>query len=103
MRFFKIALGMSLIVLCDPDLRSSDCNGNGIDDADDLSSGASTDCNSNGIPDECDLKSAFKFPSAVEFPAGEPPVWVMVADLDGDHHLDVVSANSNDQTSEQYN
>ncbi|MCC7388357.1 MAG: hypothetical protein IT431_06275 [Phycisphaerales bacterium] len=33
----------------------SDCNGNGIDDAADISGGASGDCNANGIPDECDI------------------------------------------------
>lgn len=32
-----------------------DCNGNGIDDGQDLQSGASTDCNDNGRPDECEL------------------------------------------------
>lgn len=31
-----------------------DCNGNGIDDADDISAGASRDINANGIPDECE-------------------------------------------------
>ncbi|HZW10328.1 MAG TPA: sialidase family protein [Phycisphaerales bacterium] len=33
----------------------SDCNRNGVEDAVDLSSGASGDCNANGIPDECDI------------------------------------------------
>ena len=32
----------------------ADCNGNGILDSEDVSSGSSPDCNSNGIPDECD-------------------------------------------------
>ena len=32
-----------------------DCNGNGIDDADDIAQGTSQDCNTNEIPDECDL------------------------------------------------
>ena len=31
-----------------------DCNGNGIDDAEDIASGTSEDCNGNGIPDECE-------------------------------------------------
>ncbi len=31
-----------------------DCNGNGIEDAQDLSGGASLDCQPNGIPDECE-------------------------------------------------
>ncbi len=34
-----------------------DCNGNGVDDTLDLSSGTSADCNGNGVPDECDLAS----------------------------------------------
>ena len=32
-----------------------DCNGNGIPDEEDLSSGTSADCNGNGVPDECEL------------------------------------------------
>ena len=32
-----------------------DCNGNNIDDVDDISSGSSSDCNGNSIPDECEI------------------------------------------------
>ena len=32
----------------------NDCNQNGVDDADDIASGASLDLNDNGIPDECE-------------------------------------------------
>jgi len=39
------------------ELRSSDCNGNGVDDATDIASGTSQDCNHNFIPDECDLNT----------------------------------------------
>lgn len=35
----------------------TDCNGNGIDDATDISNGTSADCNGNGVPDECDIAS----------------------------------------------
>jgi len=35
-------------------LRDSDCNGNGIPDSLDISSGRSKDCNRNAIPDECE-------------------------------------------------
>ena len=31
----------------------TDCNGNGVPDADDISNGTSTDCEGNGVPDEC--------------------------------------------------
>lgn len=37
----------------DPCQLASDCNGNGIEDADDIASGASRDCDVNGVPDEC--------------------------------------------------
>jgi hypothetical protein len=33
----------------------TDCNSNGVDDAQDIASGTSQDCNANGIPDECEL------------------------------------------------
>jgi hypothetical protein len=33
----------------------TDCNGNGIDDATDITNGTSTDVNQNGIPDECEF------------------------------------------------
>ncbi len=36
----------------------TDCNANGIDDAIDISGGASQDCNGNLIPDECDIATA---------------------------------------------
>ena len=32
----------------------SDCNNNGVDDADDIASGFSDDCNNNDVPDECE-------------------------------------------------
>ena len=35
----------------------NDCNGNQIDDAEDLSTGTSVDCNSNSVPDECESDS----------------------------------------------
>ena len=38
-----------------PDACARDCNGNGVPDFEDLSSGASFDCNGNGVPDECDV------------------------------------------------
>ena len=38
-------------------LTFSDCNGNGIHDPIDLSSGFSLDCNLNGTPDECEIAS----------------------------------------------
>jgi hypothetical protein len=36
-----------------------DCNGNEIDDADDIASGASLDCNANDVPDDCEYRADF--------------------------------------------
>ena len=33
----------------------TDCNGNGVDDSEDIANGTSEDCNGNGVPDECDI------------------------------------------------
>jgi hypothetical protein len=40
-------------------LFGTDCDGNGIDDVDDIAEGRSIDCNENNFPDECDLASGF--------------------------------------------
>lgn len=56
--FVNVLLGQSGCgSLCSPGglLRSSDCNENGINDAEDIAAGMSLDCNHNFIPDECDL------------------------------------------------
>ncbi len=36
-------------------IRETDCNGNGVDDVDDIAAGTSPDDDGNGIPDECEV------------------------------------------------
>jgi len=36
---------------------TTDCNGNGVPDEEEIASGDAPDCNGNGIPDECDVDS----------------------------------------------
>jgi len=48
--FVRVVLGRPAVCA----VVTSDCNGNGSDDACDLALGLSADCNDNGIPDECD-------------------------------------------------
>ena len=36
----------------------ADCNGNGIEDAIDIASGASSDGNHDGVPDECQTRKS---------------------------------------------
>jgi hypothetical protein len=37
----------------EPEPEITDCNGNGVEDADDIGGGKSEDCNADGVPDEC--------------------------------------------------
>jgi len=39
----------------DADVAGFDCNGNGVDDDQDIALGTSKDCNGNGFPDSCDI------------------------------------------------
>jgi len=58
-----------------------DCNGNGVDDAIDISSGTSVDCNNNGIPDSC------------EFAAGVTVTCPCYANCDGSTTPPILTAN----------
>jgi hypothetical protein len=85
-----------------PHTPAQDCNRNGIDDSQDINSGASRDCNRNGTPDECDIAPVeFGLRIADEYRFDETiligvvaPESVAVADFDGDGNPDAVSANS---------
>ena len=71
--------------------RGEDCNGNGLDDAEELAAGRNADCDQNGIPDECDRASGLRL--EVEA-SGELPNFVRTLsraiDLDDDGDLDFV-------------
>jgi len=47
----------------------TDCNSNGISDADEIAAGA-PDCNGNGVPDSCDYEGLFASPQQAPFGAG---------------------------------
>jgi hypothetical protein len=61
-----------------------DCNRNGQDDADDLSSAVSLDCNDNGFPDDCELDCDGN---------GIPDVCQNDDDCDGNGNLDSCDAD----------
>ena len=58
-----------------------DCNENSVQDADDISGGASQDCNLNGVPDECDIASGASNDTDGD---GVPDECQCLGDLDGD-------------------
>ncbi len=78
----------------------ADCNVNGIDDADDISTGSSDDCNANGVPDECEI-APFAFGLGDENLALlKEPQFVRAVDVNGDELTDLVVAEWNsDRTS----
>jgi len=75
---------------------AGDCNANGIEDADDITTGTSLDCNVSGLPDECELSpSPILFPEPEDHACGQSPV-VRSADLNLDGVPDLVTANTSE-------
>lgn len=101
----KAYVWLALISLVFPSrlLTAADCNGNGQDDAQDVSTGASQDCNLNGIPDECEADLRFELHVTVplSLPCRDYDAWprdtpVVSGDLDADGDPDLVTANCGD-------
>jgi hypothetical protein len=72
---------------------AADCNGNRIDDRDDVASGTSEDCNSNGLPDECEAAPTSLALETSTVWVGQEPHALALGDLDNDGDLDVVLGN----------
>lgn len=53
-RGFNVPQGPQVFSACITPASVGDCNGNGIDDLQDIANGTSQDCNLNSIPDECE-------------------------------------------------
>lgn len=51
---FNVPEGPQPFSICVTPNYAGDCNGNGVPDLDDVSSGTSEDCNGNNVPDECE-------------------------------------------------
>ena len=91
-------IGVLTLFLCTPTSLALgvDCNGNGVEDSEDLSTGGSDDCDESGIPDECEqtifnlgrigaaigLSGSPQFSSAMDF------------DADGDIDLAIATGDS---------
>lgn len=79
------------------ELMAADCNGNGIEDIEDVVGGTSIDCNTNGLPDECETYTLFSTQQIISTFANSPRS-VFAVDLDGDGDKDVLAASYLDDT-----
>ena len=93
---FSSVLGISFVLLSFYAATSfalaADCNGNGVEDRGDLSTGGSDDCNENGIPDECEQTVFNLKRTDATITLGMAPQFSAAEDLDGDGDLDVAVA-----------
>lgn len=76
---------LTLALTLSSSVQASDCNVNGVDDAEDLANGTLTDCNNNGVPDFCENTYKTDFTTAA---TGEP-FSIQSAELTGDTHRDL--------------
>jgi len=83
------------LVLCffaGPATPAADCNGNGIDDWLEVTSGSQADCNRNDIPDPCDLLPVnYGLRARESLDLGFEPRSVVMTDLDGAGALDMAA------------
>jgi hypothetical protein len=74
-------------------LPAADCNQNGVEDAEEVSSGAVEDCNGNTVPDSCELTPLdFGFREE-DLPLEAPPRAIVTGDFSGDGFSDIVTGN----------
>ncbi len=72
---------------------AADCNGNGVDDAADLTGGFSIDCNANGVPDDCEVPP-IPFHALTNVPFNDSALGVLdvlAPDLNGDEAPDLIA------------
>jgi hypothetical protein len=71
---------------------AADCNGNGVEDADDIAVATSEDCNADQVPDECE-HLVLRFGRGDPFVLGATPQNLVAADVNGDGVDDLVVGN----------
>ncbi len=73
---------------------AGDCNGNGIEDVDDIAAAVSEDCNLNELPDECEtVPLPFRGQTRVETPSQVHAI--VTADFDADGNQDIAVGYAN--------
>lgn len=89
---FRACLGIWLSVIASSLTSADDCNQNGIEDLEEIATGAVEDCDGDGFPDECETR-----PGGIAYPA--PLTWshgahlTAFADLNGDGVADALAVS----------
>ena len=87
-RSWLFALG--LVWACGAVLAAADCNGNGLDDGEDIAAGLSADCNGNDVPDACEVVPIDLALGSETIAVSAIPRLIEKVDLDGDGDMDLV-------------
>src|SRR5688572_13754982 len=87
--------GVVLALLCGPPALAADCNGNGLEDALDLSAGTSSDCNANLVPDECEVEGeGTRWAVSHRLEVGGEASFIAPGDFTGDGTTDLAVAKA---------
>jgi hypothetical protein len=88
-----VLFSIALVLLSGaPRLAGADCNRNGLEDDEEIESGA-VDCDANDVLDECEVENFVRFAPVEELGYSFLPVALAAGDLDGDSDLDLVVQN----------
>lgn len=53
----RVVSGVLVLALCRSPVPAADCNGNSLDDEQEIALGLAQDCNGNSVPDACEVTS----------------------------------------------
>ena len=97
-----VALSFILLPLAGRLAAPADCNGNGIEDFQEVASGRSPDCDANRVPDECDILPVNYGPASRQGAPFPGSLWdILAGDFDRDGRQDLALLHSGGRLSSE--